>query len=169
MARLTPWFLVFKILLPKAELILLLGVTVTERTCVWKVLSCRVSRLRTWLIPAAIAFEYDLLLPPASFVLFQVIFPWKVNRRRLCWISCLGVCLCGFAPCAIFVCWCRSVCFAQLGLETCLAVEVFSRLCAGGYFWAYVLVCDSQAGMNDWEMLLMNGWVCLFPIAAIAN
>lgn len=167
---LTPWFLVFKILLPKAELILLLGVTVTERTCVWKVLSCcRVSRLGTRLIPAEIAFEYDLRLPPVSFVIFQVIFPWKVNRRRLCWISWLGVCLCGFAPCAVFVCWCRSVCFAQLGLETCLAVEVFSRLCAGGYFWASVLVCDSQAGTNDWEMLQMNGWVCLFPVAVVAN
>lgn len=75
MVRLTPWFLVFKILLPKAEFILLLGVTVTERTCVWKVLSCRVSRVDTRLIPAEIAFEYDLLLPPVSVVLFQVIFP----------------------------------------------------------------------------------------------
>lgn len=32
MAKLTSWFLVFKILLPEAELTLLLGVTVMERT-----------------------------------------------------------------------------------------------------------------------------------------
>lgn len=162
MAKLTSWCLIFKLLLPGAEVTPLVGVTGTERTCVWTILlSCgTVSCLGTPLIPAEIASECDLRLPPVSFVLFQVIFPWKVNRRHLGCVSCLWVHVCGLAGCAGFVCRYWPVCFAQLGPEECLAVEVRPLLCVVGYFWIYISVCDSQAEMNDWETLQMNGGVC---------